>query len=97
MYASNRDLSPSPDQRGDAIAIFSFDCGGNLQPAGQVFTGLNQIRGMAQGGPDNMYIAAAGQTGGGLVVYEKGANGTLGERARLPAGSIEDPASFAWL
>ncbi|KAG8770619.1 hypothetical protein FRC12_004160 [Ceratobasidium sp. 428] len=96
LYASNRDLSPSPDPRGDAIAIFSFDCDGNLEPTNQVFTGLNRIRAMAHGGPDNVYIAAAGQAGGGLAVFEK-VNNTLVDRARLPAGSIDEPASFVWL
>ncbi|KAG9123157.1 hypothetical protein FRC07_000170 [Ceratobasidium sp. 392] len=96
LYASNRNLAASPDLRGDTIAIFKFDNAGNLKLVDQFFTGLNQIRAMAQGGPDNLYIAAGGLTGGGLAVFEK-VNNTLAERARLPAGTISKPASFVWL
>jgi len=96
LYASNRNLAASPDPRGDTIAVVAFDIAGNLKLADQFFTGLNQIRAMAHGGPDNQYIAAAGLTGGGLAVFEK-VNSTLAERARLPAGTVTQPASFAWL
>ncbi|KAG8770653.1 hypothetical protein FRC12_004141 [Ceratobasidium sp. 428] len=98
IYTSNRDQSPSgpSDPRGDAITIFSFDRDGKLKPTSQIFTGLNRVRGMAQGGPDNMYIAAAGQTGGGLAIFEKDGN-TLKKRARLAAGHIDQPAGFVWL
>ncbi|QRW12661.1 lactonase, 7-bladed beta-propeller [Ceratobasidium sp. AG-Ba] len=96
LYASNRNLAASPDPRGDTIAIFSYNATGHLTPVDQFFTGLNQIRAMAHGGPDNQYIAAAGLTGGGLAVFEKTGN-SLTERARLPAGSIDKPASFVWL
>ncbi|CAE6493507.1 unnamed protein product [Rhizoctonia solani] len=98
LYASNRNLAQVPDPRGDTIAIFSFDKSGNLKLVKQVFTGLNQIRAMSQGGEDTQYIAAGGKEGGGLVVYEKINNGQdLKERARLPAGVVAQPASFAWL
>ncbi|KAF8756617.1 isomerase YbhE [Rhizoctonia solani] len=91
-------LAQVPDPRGDTIAIFSFDKSGNLKLVKQVFTGLNQIRAMSQGGEDTQYIAAGGKEGGGLVVYEKINNGQdLKERARLPAGVVAQPASFAWL
>ncbi|CAE6425605.1 unnamed protein product [Rhizoctonia solani] len=98
LYASNRNLAQVPDPRGDTIAIFSFDKSGSLKLVKQVFTGLNQIRAMSQGGDDAQYIAAGGKEGGGLVVYEKTSNGQdLQERARLPAGQVAQPASFAWL
>ncbi|CAE7135937.1 unnamed protein product [Rhizoctonia solani] len=98
LYASNRNLAQTPDPRGDTIAIFSFDKTGNLTLVNQVFTGLNQIRAMSQGGDDTEYIAAGGLRGGGLVVYEKINNGRdLQQRARLAAGSVDQPASFAWL
>ncbi|KAG8702228.1 hypothetical protein FRC08_003627 [Ceratobasidium sp. 394] len=96
LYASNRNLAPSPDPRGDTIAIVAFDAAGNLKLVDQFFTGLNQIRAMAHGGPNNQYIAAGGLTGGGLAVFEK-VNNTLVDRARLPAGKVSQPASFAWL
>ncbi|CAE6414625.1 unnamed protein product [Rhizoctonia solani] len=98
LYASNRNLAQVPDPRGDTIAIFSFDQTGKLTLVNQVFTGLNQIRAMSQGGDDTEYIAAGGKEGGGLVVYEKTNNGRdLQERARLAAGIVAQPASFAWL
>ncbi|KAJ1306157.1 hypothetical protein OPQ81_010868 [Rhizoctonia solani] len=98
LYASNRNLAQVPDPRGDTIAIFSFDKTGHLTLVNQVFTGLNQIRAMSQGGDNTEYIAAGGKEGGGLVVYEKTNNGRdLQERARLPAGTVAQPASFAWL
>ncbi|CAE6517687.1 unnamed protein product [Rhizoctonia solani] len=98
LYASNRNLAQTPDPRGDTIAIFSFDNTGKLTLVNQVFTGLNQIRAMSQGGDDTQYIAAGGLVGGGLVVFEKSNNGRdLQERARLPAGVVAQPASFAWL
>jgi hypothetical protein len=53
---------------------------------------------MAQGGPETQYIAAAGMTGGGLVVYEKSNGGwDLVAKARLAAGVVEQPVSFVWL
>ncbi|CAE6419645.1 unnamed protein product [Rhizoctonia solani] len=95
---SSTNLAQTPDPRGDTIAIFSFDKTGNLTLVNQVFTGLNQIRAMSQGGDDTEYIAAGGLRGGGLVVYEKINNGRdLQQRARLAAGSVDQPASFAWL
>ncbi|KAG9122461.1 hypothetical protein FRC07_001138 [Ceratobasidium sp. 392] len=96
LYASNRNVATPADPQGDSIAIFSYDPTGNLNLVNQFFTGLNQIRALAHGGPYKQYIAAAGQTGGGLAVFEKVDN-TLVERARLPAGAIVEPASIAWL
>ncbi|KAF8608339.1 putative isomerase YbhE [Ceratobasidium sp. AG-I] len=98
LYASNRNLATSPDPRGDTIAVFSFDNAGRLKLVNRIYTGLNRVRAMAQGGPGAQYIAAAGQTGGGLVVYEKTKDGRdLVARARLPAGVIQSPATFVWL
>lgn len=56
------------------------------------------MRAVAQGGPNGQYIAAAGQTGGGLAVFEKVDGGrNLVARARLAAGVITAPSSFVWL
>ena len=53
---------------------------------------------MAQGGPSGQYIAAAGQTGGGLAVFEKIDGGrNLVARARLAPGVVQAPSSFVWL
>ncbi|KAF8608340.1 3-carboxy-cis,cis-mucoante lactonizing enzyme [Ceratobasidium sp. AG-I] len=108
LYASNRlmaelfnvarNLAASPDPRGDTIAIFSFDAVGKLALVNQVYTGLNRLRAVAQGGPNDQYIAAAGQTGGGLAVFEKLDGGrNLVARARLADGVVQAPSSFVWL
>ncbi|KAH7334863.1 Lactonase, 7-bladed beta-propeller-domain-containing protein [Rhizoctonia solani] len=67
LYASNRNLAQVPDPRGDTIAIFTFDKTGKLALVNQVYTGLNQIRAMSQGGDDTQYIAAGGKEGGDLL------------------------------
>ncbi|KZS89150.1 putative isomerase YbhE [Sistotremastrum niveocremeum HHB9708] len=95
IYASNRLNNGNPDPRGDSIAIFSTN---PLQLVTQVFTGLNQIRGMGIGGPNNEYIIAAGLTGGGVAVYERsqgGANLTL--LARSTDTNAQQRSSFVWL
>ena len=72
VYASNRNTGSTVDPRGDAIAIFSLDADGKLELVNQFFTGLQQIRGMEFGGPDNKYLVASGLAGdGGVIVFER--------------------------
>jgi 6-phosphogluconolactonase (cycloisomerase 2 family) len=95
LYASNRNTG-TQDSRGDAITILQYS-GGALSVVGYVFTGLDQIRGMAIGGPNNEYIIAGSYAGGaGVAVFQRtsgGANLTLVARD----STISTRTSFVWL
>lgn len=95
IYASNRNKG-TQDSRGDAITILQNN-NGTLSIVGYTFTGINQIRGMQFGGPDNRYLIASGYAGNaGVLMYERtngGANLTLvAKDTTLPTRS-----SFVWL
>ncbi|KAF8325283.1 Lactonase, 7-bladed beta-propeller-domain-containing protein [Cantharellus anzutake] len=100
LLASNRNVSPSPsaiDPRGDTIGIFEVEP--DLRLVKQVYTGLQQIRGMKIGGDKGQYVIAAGLTGGGVAVFERVEGGTnlkLLARYTTP-GSSESVVSFVWL
>ncbi|KDQ17330.1 hypothetical protein BOTBODRAFT_30150 [Botryobasidium botryosum FD-172 SS1] len=98
LYASNRNVSPDPrliDPRGDTIAIFSPE---PLQLVKHVYTGLNQIRGMALGGVNQEYLIAAGLTGGGVAIFQRTNNGTdLQLLARFNGTGSDQISSFAFL
>jgi len=72
IYVSNRNTGVQ-DPRGDAVAIFAFDPEtGILNSVNQVYTGLDQIRGMEFGGEDNKYLIAGGVAGtAGVVILER--------------------------
>jgi len=71
IYVSNRNIGVQ-DPRGDSIAIYSFDNTGTLTFVNQVYTGLDQIRGMEFGGEDNKYLIAGGVAGtAGVVIFER--------------------------
>jgi hypothetical protein len=95
IYASNRNTG-TQDSRGDAVTILTYT-NGALNIVGYAFTGIDQIRGMQFGGPDNRYLIASGVAGSaGVIVFERtngGANLTLVARdLTLPTRT-----SFAWL
>lgn len=95
LYASNRNVGSVLDPKGDTIAIFATSP--TLHVVAQVYTGLQQIRGV-QISADGKYIIAAGLTGGGIAVFEVvdgGANLELLARY-TGAGSVE-VSSFVWL
>lgn len=97
LYASNRNVSPSSSQldpRGDTIAIFATSP--SLQLVKQVYTGLQQIRGL-QITADGKYLVAAGLTGGGIAVYEAINGGAdLELRARYTGSGTTQVSSFVW-
>jgi len=97
LYASNRNIGPALDARGDTIAIFTFDSNGTLKLVKHVFTGLVNIRGMQFGGPDDRYLVASGMTQyGGVVVFERTEGGAnLVEVARNT--QIPNLGTFVWL
>ncbi|KAG8863801.1 hypothetical protein FRB96_007638 [Tulasnella sp. 330] len=89
LYATNR-FDPNP--LGDSIAIFSLN---PLRLVKQVYTGLNQLRGAAIGGPNGEYLVAGGLVGGGVSVFQRTRGGAdLVKLANLP--SIHNSSSFVF-
>ena len=105
IYVSNRNIGKQ-DPRGDSIAIFEHVCQGTpsegLKLVNQVFTGLDQIRGMEigpagdkRGGEE--YLVAAGFAGtAGVLVFRRTEGG---RNLELVAKNLEIPTrtSFVWL
>ena len=103
IYVSNRNTGV-PTAEGDSIAIFEHVNQGqkneSLVLINQVFTGLNQIRGMKIGNEDNggeQYLMAGAASGkGGVAVFrrtEEGRNLKLVVRNL----DISTRTSFVWL
>ncbi|KAF9787763.1 Lactonase, 7-bladed beta-propeller-domain-containing protein [Thelephora terrestris] len=97
VYASNRNTGTIIDTRGDSIAVLCLSPDGTLQMINQFFTGLNQVRGMQFGGPDNRYLVASGVVGdGGVVVFERvGKGDQFVEVSRNR--DIPNLTSFVWV
>ena len=97
VYASNRNIGPNDDPRGDSITVLTLDANGNLKIINQFFTGLKQVRGMQFGGPDNMFLVASGVVGdGGVVVFQRTGQGA----DFVPVASNKDIpnlTSFVWV
>ncbi|KAJ7719082.1 hypothetical protein DFH07DRAFT_872351 [Mycena maculata] len=100
IYVSNRNTGVQTPV-GDSVAIFeNLDQGTpreRLQLVKQVFTGLDQIRGMQFGGADNEYLIAGGVAGdAGVVVYERVDGGRdLAEVVRNT--DVPTRTSFVWV
>jgi len=96
VYASNRNSGTSDDPRGDSIAVFTLDADGKLELVNQFFTGLNQVRGMQFGGPDNRFLVASGVVGdGGVVVFERVGQGA--DFVQVASNKdIPNLTSFVW-
>ena len=96
VYASNRNNGQTEDPRGDTIAVFTLCADGKLEIVNQFFTGLQQVRGMQFGGPDDKFLVAGGVAGdGGVVVFErvgKGADFVQVARNKEVLG----PRTFVW-
>ncbi|THH16791.1 hypothetical protein EW146_g3915 [Bondarzewia mesenterica] len=94
VYASNRNTGSTIDPRGDTVAIFATRP--ELKLVAQVYTGLDQIRGMEFGGENDEYLVASGVVGsGGVVVFRRTEGGTgLVEVARNT--QIPNRTSFLW-
>jgi hypothetical protein len=99
IYASNRNIGVQ-DPRGDTIAIFE-KVDNQLVLRNQVYTGLNQIRGMMHGqqageGGD-AYIVAAGFAGtAGVKVYKRTEGGANLEEVAVNT-ELPTRTSFVWL
>ncbi|KAJ6551294.1 Lactonase, 7-bladed beta-propeller-domain-containing protein [Mycena capillaripes] len=100
IYVSNRNTGVQTPT-GDSIAIFeNLDQGTpreRLQLVTQVFTGLDQIRGMEFGGEDDEYLIAGGVAGtAGVVIYKRVDGGrNLTEVVRNT--DVPTRTSFVWL
>ncbi|KAF7369139.1 putative isomerase YbhE [Mycena venus] len=100
IYVSNRNTGVQTPT-GDSIAIFeNVDQGTpkeRLQLVTQVFTGLDQIRGMEFGGEDDEYLIAGGVAGtAGVVIYKRADGGrNLTEVVRNT--DVPTRTSFVWL
>lgn len=94
IYVSNRNTGVQ-DPRGDAIAIFRVEP--KLELLTHVFTGLDQIRGMEFGGPENEFLIASGVAGSAGTIMLKRTNG--GRNLKLLTRNLEIPTrtSFVWL
>ncbi|KAG2151600.1 Lactonase, 7-bladed beta-propeller-domain-containing protein [Suillus bovinus] len=99
IYTSNRNIGVQ-DPRGDTIAIFE-KVNNQLVLRNQVYTGLNQIRGMMHGqqageGGD-AYIVAAGFAGtAGVKVYKRTEGGANLEEVAVNT-ELPTRTSFVWL
>ncbi|KAJ7810470.1 hypothetical protein B0H13DRAFT_2243446 [Mycena leptocephala] len=87
VYASNRFVSGTQDPRGDTIAIFDPR---DLRLVRQVYTGLEQIRGMEIGPGDagEEYLIALGAVSGGMVVYKRTEGGAALEKVAHNATAV---------
>ncbi|KAI0260749.1 Lactonase, 7-bladed beta-propeller-domain-containing protein [Gloeopeniophorella convolvens] len=98
IYVSNRNTGSTVDPRGDTIAVFETQTGPNptVKLVAQVYTGLQQVRGMMIGGPNDEFIVAGGVVGTGGVVVFKRTNGgaSLQEVARNTV--VPTRTSFIW-
>lgn len=93
LYLSNRN-DPSPD--GDIISVFAIENSDVLELVTEVRTGLNHVRGIVFGGPDDKYLIAAGAQGGGTKVFERTEGG---RNLKLVASndSVDGATGFLWL
>jgi len=94
LYVTNRD-DPHPD--GDSIAIYSLPASStSFELVREVHTGFKHARGLSIGGPDNKYLIAGGERGGGITIFERTHGGkSLKEVAHLKG--VERPTGFAWI
>lgn len=98
VYASNRNVGTNiTDPRGDSVAILSLGTDGTLQLVNQFFTGLQQVRGMQFGGPDDRYLVASGAAGNGaVVVFERTGEGEQFVQVAMNP-DIQNLTSFVWI
>ena len=99
IYTSNRNTGVQ-DPRGDTIAIFE-NVGNQLVLRNQVYTGLDQIRGMMSGEQagcgGEAYIVAAGYAGtAGVKVFKRTEGGANLEEVAVNT-TIPTRTAFVWL
>ncbi|KAF9449838.1 putative isomerase YbhE [Macrolepiota fuliginosa MF-IS2] len=104
IYVSNRNIGVQTSPKGDSVAIFELVNKGTkneeLQLVNQVFTGLDQIRGMEFGPADkglDEFLIAAGVAGDAGTVMLKRTEG--GRNMEIVARNLDIPtrSTFIWL
>lgn len=104
IYVSNRNTGTVLDPRGDTIAIFELLDKGKknerLRLVKQIFTGLEQIRGMEFGPSERgaeEFLMAAGVVGNGGTIILRRTNG--GRDMEIISRNLDLPtrSSFIWL
>ncbi|KAK7052190.1 putative isomerase YbhE [Favolaschia claudopus] len=99
IYVSNRNTGVQTPA-GDSIAIFENVEQGTpkerLQLVTQVFTGLDQIRGMEFGGDDNEFLIAGGVAGTAGVVIFKRVDGGRNLTEVVRNTDVPTRTSFVW-
>ncbi|KAF9479102.1 3-carboxy-cis,cis-mucoante lactonizing enzyme [Pholiota conissans] len=93
LYLSNRN-DPSPE--GDIISVFSIEEPNSLDLVAEYRTGLNHLRGMVFGGPDDRYVVGGGANGGGVKIFER-INDGKSFKVVASLDSVEAPTGFLWL
>ncbi|KAJ3554002.1 hypothetical protein NM688_g3325 [Phlebia brevispora] len=94
IYVSNRNTG-NVDPRGDTIAIFEIEP--KLKLVQQVYTGLDQIRGMQLGGPEKEFLIAAGVAGDAGTIMLKRVDGGANLQIIAQNTEIAQRSSFVWL
>lgn len=94
IYVSNRNTG-NVDPRGDTIAIFQVEP--ELKLVQQVYTGLQQIRGMELGGPENEFLIASGVAGSAGTMVFKRVSGGADLQLVAQNTVIPQRSSFVWL
>ncbi|KAF9257854.1 putative isomerase YbhE [Marasmius fiardii PR-910] len=93
VYVSNRN---DPSRDGDTIGIFEASMSDSLDLVGEIRTGLNHVRGMAFGGPEDRWLIAGGGVKGGVKVYER-VDGGRGLKLIAGDHTVEAPTGFIWM
>ncbi|KAG5644309.1 hypothetical protein DXG03_008727 [Asterophora parasitica] len=92
LYLSNRN-DPSPE--GDIISIFSIAGPDSLELVAEVRSGLQHLRGMVFGGPDDKWLVAGGVNGGGVKIFER-VDGGRGLKVVAENSDVQAPTGFLW-
>lgn len=94
IFVSNRNTG-NVDPRGDTIAIFQVEP--KLKLLNQVYTGLEQVRGMQLGGPNNEFLIASGVAGSAGTMVFKRVKGGADLELVAQNTEVAQRSSFVWL
>jgi hypothetical protein len=101
IYTSNRNVGvQDPSGVGDSIAIFEHTKEGKLKLVNQVFTGIDQIRGMefgtgCEGAED--YLIASGVAGDAGVIVFKRTEGGKSLKEVVRNTDLPTRTTFLWM